>query len=234
MSAAFALCSDAAVATLGGQLKRREKLSGRFADALAWMYLGSAACKRFWDEGRREEDIPFLRWACELALFRVEEALRGVIDNFPNRPVALLLRALVFPFGVRQRPPSDALGSRVAAGLLEGRPHRERLTSDIYVPPRHEIGLGRLEAALVACVAARPAETRIRDAIRAGRLEPAPRRTLADRALAAGLITADERRLIDEAERGREEAIQVDAFDDLDRRTLEDRGPSPVRGSRLG
>jgi acyl-CoA dehydrogenase len=232
-SAAFALVSDGAMATLGGQLKRREKLSGRLADALAWMYLGSAACKRFWDEGRREEDIPFLRWACELALFRIDEALRGVLDNLPNRPVAWLLRLAAFPFGISQRPPSDLLGSRVARSLLDGRPHRERLTSDIYVPPAYEIGLGRLEAALATCVAALPAETKIHDAIRAGRLDRAPRGTLGDRAVAAGVINADERRLIDAAERGREEAIQVDAFDDLGKRTIKDPVPAPIRGTGL-
>jgi acyl-CoA dehydrogenase len=45
MSAAFALVSDVALATLGARLKRREKISGRLADALAWLYLGSAALK---------------------------------------------------------------------------------------------------------------------------------------------------------------------------------------------
>jgi acyl-CoA dehydrogenase len=234
MSAAFAVISDAAMATLGGQLKRREKLSGRLADALAWMYLGSAACKRFWDEGRRADDIPFLRWSCEQALFRIDEALRGFIANFPNRPVAWLLRLLVFPLGGRQRPPSDALGAVVARSLLEGKPHRERLTSDVYVPSPQEIGLGRLEAALVACVAARPVETKVRDAVRAGRLEPSPRPTLADRALAAGVISGEERRLLEAAERGRAEAIEVDAFDDLAARATERRLPSPVRGRGLG
>jgi len=46
MSAAFSIVSDTTMATLGGALKRREKISGRLADALAWMYFGSAALKR--------------------------------------------------------------------------------------------------------------------------------------------------------------------------------------------
>jgi acyl-CoA dehydrogenase len=234
MSAAFAVISDAAMATLGGELKRREKLSGRLADALAWMYLGSAACKRFWDDGRRQDDIPFLRWACELALFRIDEALHGFLANFPSRPVAGLLRLLVFPFGGRAHPPADALGAAVAHSLLEGRPHRERLSSDIYLPPPGDIGLGRLEAALIACVAARPAETKIREAVRAGRLEPLPHQTLAERALGAGIISDEERRLLEAAERGRAEAIEVDAFDDLAEQATEHRVPTPVRGRGHG
>src|SRR6266850_4215132 len=87
-SAAFALISDAAMATLGGTLKRRERLSGRLADALAWMYLGSAALKRFVDDGQPTRDLPFVRWSAAHALYEIETALRGVLDNFPNRPVA--------------------------------------------------------------------------------------------------------------------------------------------------
>ena len=42
--------------TLGARLKRREKISGRLADALAWLYLGSAALKRFHDDGEPDFD----------------------------------------------------------------------------------------------------------------------------------------------------------------------------------
>ena len=52
MSAAFALCADAAMMTLGGSLKRRERLSARLGDVLSELYLASAVLKRFEDEGR--------------------------------------------------------------------------------------------------------------------------------------------------------------------------------------
>ncbi len=216
-SAAFALASDVARATLGGQLKRREKLSGRLADALAWLYLGSAAAKRFVDDGQRREDLPFLRWSLDQSLWRVEEALSGLLANFPNRPAAWLLGRLVFPFGRRRRPPSDRLGSTLARAILEDPAVRDRLTADIYLPAAADPGMGRLEAAFAACQAALPAEAKVRDAVRARRLPREPEGDLAERAVAAGVITADEQRLLAEAERMREDAIQVDAFDDLAR-----------------
>jgi acyl-CoA dehydrogenase len=214
-SAAFALASDVAMATLGGQLKRREKLSGRLADALAWMYLGSAAAKRFWDEGQRAEDLPFLRWSLDQALWRVDDALEGLLANLPNRPAAWLLGGLLFPFGRRHRPPSDRTGAAVARALLENAALRDRLTGDIYLPDAGDPGMGRLEAAFAACHAALPVEAKLRDAIRARKLPKEPERDLPERALAAGVITEDERRVLAEAERLREDAIQVDAFDDL-------------------
>jgi acyl-CoA dehydrogenase len=212
MSAAFALVSDVAMATLGGALKRREKITGRLADALAWLYLASAALKRFHDEGRPERDVPLVRWSCEHALERIQAALVGVLDHLPNRPAAWLLRGVVFPLGARLRPPGDALGAAVARELLEDRDARRHLTRDVHVPDAEEPGLGRLEAALDRAVDALAVEAKIRDAVRAGRLDRAPGAELADRALAAGEITSEERERIRLADEARDEAIQVDAW----------------------
>ena len=213
MSAAFAIVSDAAMATLGGQLKRREKISGRLADALAWMYLGSAALKRYIDDGQRDCDLPHVRWSCAHALYQIQTALVGTLDNLPNRLAAWTLRPLVFPLGARLRPPSDKLGAAVARELLEDRDARLCLTPDIYVPPPDEPGLGRLEAALDKAVEALAVETKIRDAIRAGRLDKAPGDVLLEQALEAGIISEEERHKVLEADEIRDEVIQVDAFD---------------------
>jgi acyl-CoA dehydrogenase len=212
MSAAFVLVSDAAMATLGGQLKRREKISGRLADVLAWLYLGSAAAKRYYDEGQREDDRPFFEWSCRYALFKIQEALVGILDNFPNRLVAAALWPLVFPLGKRRHPPSDALGARVARTMLEDRAGRLHLTSDIYLPPPEEPGLGRLEAALDKAVEGLAVEAKIRDAVRAGRIDKAPGNALVELALKARIITEQEKELLRQADEARDEAIQVDAF----------------------
>jgi acyl-CoA dehydrogenase len=219
-SAAFALVSDSAMGTIGAALKRREKISGRLADALAWMYLASAALKRFYDDGQPAHDLALVRWASTLALYNIQEALRGVLDNLPNRVVALVLRGIVFPFGARLRPPSDKLGGAVARGLLENREARRSLTTDIYIPPPDEAGLGHLEAALEKAVEALAVETKLRDAARAGIIDRAPGDVFADRALAANIISEDERKRLSEADEARDEAIQVDAFDPQTYKTL--------------
>jgi len=212
-SAAFALATDVALATLGGALKRREKISGRLADALAWMYLASAALKRFHDDGRPAGDLPLLRWSCDLALWNIQEALQGVVDNLPNRPAAAVVRILTFPLGARVRPPGDDLGAELAQGLLDGNEMRLRLTPDIYIPDAAEDGLGRLEAALSKVVAAEDARDAVRKAIRKGKLESAPDDTLIDRAVSLGIIDDEAGRRLHEAEAARDVVIQVDAFD---------------------
>lgn len=213
LSAAFALVSETAMATLGGRLKRREKITGRLADALAWLYLGTAALKRYIDEGQPERDLSFVRWSCIHAFHQIQTALVGVLDNFPNRVAARAVGLLVFPLGARIRPPSDRLGSEVARGLLEEGEARLALTKNMYVPPPDEPGLGRMEAALDHAVTALAVETKIRDAIRAGELDKAPGNMLLERAVEGGIITEEERQRVFEADEVRDEVIQVDAFD---------------------
>jgi acyl-CoA dehydrogenase len=219
-SAAFAVVSDTAMGTLGGSLKRREKLSGRLADALAYLYLASAALKRYHDEAKTPANYGLVRWSVELCLYRIQEALLGVLDNLPVRPAAWALRAVIYPLGARLRPPSDKLGRRVARDILEDREARTTLTSDVFVPPQDEVGLGALEAALDKAVRAIPVETKLRDAVRAGALDRAPGYMLDDLGLAAGVISQAEYDLLSDARDAREEVIQVDAFDPETFKTL--------------
>src|SRR5262249_19677125 len=90
----FRVIPEAAMVTLGGELKRREAITGRFADALAWLYLGSAVAKRFHDAGEPAREKPFAKWAIEHALVEIERALAGVLRNLPSRFAARLISVL--------------------------------------------------------------------------------------------------------------------------------------------
>ncbi len=212
-SAAFTIVSDTAMGTLGGSLKRREKLSGRLADALAYLYLASCVLKRYHDEPKTRPNFALACWSAELCLYRIQEALLGVLDNLPMRWAAVLLKFAIFPLGARFRPPADRLGSEVARDILENREARRTLTADVFVPPADEPGLGALEAALDKAVRAIPIETKLRDAVRAGKLDRAPGYLLDDLGVAAGVITGAEYDLLNEARDARDEVIAVDAFD---------------------
>ena len=111
------------------------------------------------------------------------------------------------------RPPSDALGSEVARDILEDRDARRTLTADVFVPPADEPGLGALEAALDKAVRALPIETKLRDAVRAGKLDRAPGYMLDELGVQAGVISGEEYDLLNEARDARDEVIAVDAFE---------------------
>jgi acyl-CoA dehydrogenase len=211
LSAALSVMSEAAMVTLGGSLKRREKLSGRLADALAYLYLGACVVKRDQDTGNLEATRPFAQWACEHAIFKAHDALAGVLDNLPSRFVAVLLRAVLFPWGARCRPPSDALGSEVARALLDDREGRVRLTADIFVPREGE--LGALESALHEAVIAQDTRRSIRAAARDGRIPRSDNEEVElEAALQSGVVSEVAAQQLHEAERAIEAVIAVDAF----------------------
>jgi len=216
-SAALAFLADVSMGSLGGALKRKEKLSARLGDILSLMYLCSATLKRYEDEGRQQADAPLMHWAIWDAMFKAQTAFEGVISNFPNRLIAAVMRAIVFPLGRPYVIPSDKLGHDVAKLLLEPSATRDRLTAGMHLPTTGEDPVSLVERALAATLEAEPIEARIRAAAKEGRfdakLPPAAGvLELLERARAASVVTAAEAATVVQARDLVAKVIRVDDF----------------------
>lgn len=217
-SAAFAFIADISMGTMGGALKRKEKLSARLGDILSLMYLATATLKRFEAEGRHAADAPLMHWAIWDCMFKAQNAFEGVIANFPSRFFAMVLRRLVvFPLGRPYVVPSDQLGHEVAKLLIEPSATRDRLTADTYLPTSSEEPVAALEAALLAMVEAEPIEAKLKQAQKQGRFQPGllvngDVDAIWRRAFEAAVITEDEFRTIERRNALRDKVIRVDDF----------------------
>ena len=211
-SAAFAFIADVSMLVMGGDLKRKEKLSARLGDILSLMYLCSATLKRFEAEGRQAADAPLMHWAIWDAMFAVQNAFEGVIANYPNKLVAALLHRFILPLGRPYVVPSDALGHEVAKLLIAPSAARDRLTAGMYVPRDESDAIGVLELALDATIAAEKVEAKIRAAQKAGRIAGIGAAQLLRAARDANIITAEEHAQIEQRNRLRDKAIHVDDF----------------------
>ena len=216
MSTAFAVLTDLSMFVLGGELKRRERLSARLGDVLSEMYLASSVLKRYEDDGRPPADLPYVHWALQDTLCRAQQALLGVLDNFPARALAVLLRALLFPLGRPHRPPSDALGGAVAQALQTHGAERERLLADCFVASdtRDPLACGEMALALLPAVTA--IEKRLKDNADASlkhlpQAMPAMPAWLAA-AATAGAINQQEREILSRFARLVDSSVQVDDF----------------------
>jgi acyl-CoA dehydrogenase len=211
-SAAFALAADAALLTLGGTLKRREKISARLADILSHLYLVSALLKQFKDRQQPSDELPLLEWGCKDCLHKIQESFAGLFENLPSRATAWLLRLFIFPVGRHFAAPNDELGGRVARILTEPSALRDRLTAGLFVPADLHDPLGRLEDALLKTTAAERVERKLRDAVKDGRLKVKAETTISDEGVRAGIISDDEADVVRQAAAARREVIRVDEF----------------------
>jgi len=216
-STALAFLADVSMGTLGGALKRKEKLSARLGDILSLMYLCSATLRRYEAEGRQQADAPLMHWAIWDAMFKVQNAFEGVISNFPNRFIAAVLRRVVFPLGRPYVVPSDKLGHEVARILIEPSAARDRLTAGVYLSDAPDNPVAQVERALAATVAAEPIEAKVRAAVKDGRVDAKlPPGTGIDallaRAQAAGVISAAEAATVIAARDLAAVVIRVDDF----------------------
>jgi len=214
-STSFAFLADIALTTMGGALKRKEKISGRFADIFSWMYMATAVLRRWEEEGKREADRPFFEWAMDYAFHRMQRGFEGLYENLEVPLLTPVLRYLIAPW-VRLNTfgsaPSDELGHVVASRMQTPGEDRRRRARGMYVPADEDDPFHRLEKAFRLSVRADAVVDRIKQAMKEGTLERKRPRKALDEAVEAGVISGEERALVREAQTLRDEVIQVDEF----------------------
>ena len=133
-SAKFAFFSDVALGLLGGTLKRKESVSGRFGDILAQMYFITAALKRFEIDGRLKSDEVFLEVAVEDAFSKIDVAFSGIFENLTDGILSVPFRLL--NFCTRLNPMGKAMKDKnlyaIAKVMSEDDSVRERVCGNIY------------------------------------------------------------------------------------------------------
>jgi acyl-CoA dehydrogenase len=212
-SAAFALVADVSMLIMHSALKRREMLSARLGDLLSMMYLASMVLKEYEDEGCPAEDLPLVDWACQYLLHAYQQAMQGILRNFPLRSVAWLLQSLVLPLGGRFNAPSDRLELRIAELVTRDTATRRRMLAGIYLTVAANNPLGRLNEVFLQALALEPLEQKLHAAVKSGRIAAGLRGAqFIAAAETAGVVTVAEARQLRQYEAEMLEVIAVDDF----------------------
>jgi acyl-CoA dehydrogenase len=213
-SASFAFAVDVAMLSLGGYLKKKEGLSARLGDVLSSMYLASMVLKHYENQGRHEEDLPIVEWACRNLLYHAQEQLHGFLRNFPNRLLAGVMRMLIFPRGRSYSAPGDRLGRQVAELVTSPSETRERFGHFLYRTLEPHNPLGLLQEALLLAVQLEPLEKRIRvEGVKSGKVTALDLPGRIQQALAAGIISDTEAAALRDYDRKVMDLINVDDFE---------------------
>jgi acyl-CoA dehydrogenase len=229
-SASLAFVSDIAMLTLGGKLKQKEHLSARLGDVLSHLYICSAMLKRFEAQGRPAADQAILAWAFHHAIYKIQLALRLVVDNFPNRFMRAVLRFTVFPFGRREKAPGDRLTHKVAQLLLTPSDTRDRLTHGVYASETSDHPICFMERALPQVIQAEPLERRLLKASKQGEISGITWEEQVSDAVSKAILTKDEAEILARVRKLVAEIIAVDDFDVEDLRL--GRRPVPPVGKQ--
>jgi len=201
LSANFAFCSDVAL-LLGGRLKFEELMMGRLSDAMGAIFLGYATLHHF---ERNRGSIVGLEALAESAMLQLEHeaqtAMREAAENFP-KPVGafggLLMSAGIAPLGEFMRPyrpPRDALTQEVSRLLTTPSDVHKMFAENVYTPADPDNRVSELIRAMPICLEADMALA----ACKKEKRDP----------------TADEVKLIAEADQLRNKLVQVDVHETL-------------------
>lgn len=212
--ARFGFMTNLALFFVGGKLKVKGNLTGRYADVLSWTLMGLSTLRRYEAEGRRAEDLPLVHYSLQLALANAQQAFEGIYQNFGG-PLGAVLKT-VGMVGLRVNPlarmPSDNLAREAAAIAQKWDAQSERLAADLFLPRDSSTGLGRLLDAFRKVCAAEPLVAKVKAAQKAGKLGAGDADALAEKARKAGVLTEAEAAQLAEAREARLAAIEVDVF----------------------
>mgnify|MGYP005838370589 CR=1 FL=1 len=210
----FGLLTNLAMFIISGKLKARGNLTGRYADAVAWMLLAMSALRRYEAEGRRKEDLPLLDYSCQYALHEVQQAFDGIYANFGG-PVGAILNSLG-RFWLAINPlagvPSDKQSAAAAATMQHYGEQFKRLSEGLYLPEDDGSGTAILLHAFRLTSEAEPVRELIRNAQHQRVLPKGSADDLAEQAFEKKLIGERERDLLIAAREACLDAIEVDVF----------------------
>jgi len=195
LAANFAVSSNLAMA-IGGQLKFKEMISGRFADVLSNLYLGYANMWFYKTHYRQGSDALF-EMSMQQLCYDTQEAIYGIAENFPIRPVGWLIKGLCFPMGRTYSPPSDQQIAAASNAISTETDVRELLKQNMFISKNPQNRQAQIEAALPLAIKA----DFMLKTIRKEKRQP----------------FESEQKIIDAADALRDQIVQVDAFPALGR-----------------
>lgn len=213
-SASFAFLADIALAKFGGNLKRKEKINGRFGDILSAMYFCSAMLVKYQQGDKGHDEKLLLDYAMRLQLQKAQTAFEELYQNL----FGTFGKILLSPFKIFVRlnkfacPPCDDLSHKVVKNFIENHQLRSEVTDGIFMPKNKEDALARIENAFILNSQSEEIFHKIKSAIKAKTLPNKRVEDLIEEAFNKGVISLQEKHLALDTKAAILDAVQVDEY----------------------
>lgn len=214
-SASFAYLADIAVIKFGGNLKRKEKINGRFGDILSGMYMAVCVLKKFDFEGRKPEDEVIIEYIMKDLFAKIQDGFDGLWQNLFSGWARILCLPILFYSRLNSflAPIDDNLENTLVKRALKSGDFRNNLTNGIYIPKESNQSLARLENALILFEKSEMVLTKIKKAIKENLLPQSKSADeLVDLALEKNIIGSEDLLVVKQAKAAVYDAVQVDEY----------------------
>ena len=213
-SSSFALYSDIALAMYGGSIKRKEQINGRFGDILSAMYFATCLMRRYIAEGKKKEDLDYLKWGMEYCFNNIQIGFTELYKNLSPGIMGKLIRFMggfynrINPIGSY---PSDKLTQKIATSLISDKNNRDHLANNVFFPSNKDDHFVKLEKCFTETLKGDVIMKKIKTAILKGTIDKNSNTPLKN-AFTAKIITKDEMLFLESLEKLQLDCIEVDSF----------------------
>lgn len=210
LSHAYAWLADLSLIYLGGDLKRKERLSARLADGMSYLYMAMAVLRNYQENNENTDELLHAKWALAYCFYHAQKSLIAFCHNFPSRPLGFLIRLIAFPFGQTMSYPGDKLDHDLAKMMMTNNHYRERMAKSIYLSGDAKQPVDKMEQALQLIIKHNDLYKKIADL---KRFKFSELKEKMQEKVAKSELTQAEMDAIVAVEKARWDAIQVDEFD---------------------
>ncbi|CAM2834430.1 acyl-CoA dehydrogenase [Legionella worsleiensis] len=148
LSHAYAWLADFSLIYLGGDLKRKERVSARLADGMSYLYMAMAALRTVQLNQEHPDEQLHAQWAVRYCFYHAQKSMIALCHNFPSRILGFIARVLAFPFGQTMHYPGDKLERKLAKLMAGNNHYRERLKKIVFLSGDPQQPVDRMEHAL--------------------------------------------------------------------------------------
>ncbi len=231
LSHAFAWLADLSLIYLGGELKRKERLSARLADGMSYLYMAMASLRAAQMNGDHPDEQVHAKWAVNYCFYHAQKSMIALCQNFPSRPLGFLMRLIAFPFGQTMRYPSDKLDQKLARLMTNNNHYRDRMKDYVYLSGDPKQPVDRMEHALQLIIETDGLSQKVADL---KRYKSSQLKEKLQEKVSSGAITQQEMDNLLAVDEARWDAVLVDefTFDSMKKKTFNsviDTIKSPLR-----
>ncbi len=209
LSYAFAWLADLALIYLGGDLKRKERLSARLADGLSYLYMAMATLRYFQQHEGHDDQRVHAKWAVSYCFYHAQQSMIAFCQNFPSGLIGRMVRFLVFPLGQTMHYPTDKLDHQLAQLMTQNNDYRNKMLTSVYLSGDARQPLDKMENALQLMIKHADLYTKVGDLKRYKSIYLVEK--MAEK-VKKGELTQAEMDVLVTVEKARWDANQVDEF----------------------